>query len=238
MREQARIGVIMPALDEEASIAGVLTRIPDWVDEVIVVDNGSEDDTAGRALAAGATVVVERLRGYGAAVQAGIGALDDVDVVVFLDADESDCPEEMDRLVDPIAGGEVDLAIGSRVLGMAEAGSLTWPQRVGNCFACFLMRALWGARYTDLGPFRAIRRERLAALGLRDTDFGWTIEMQIEAKRQGLRVIEIPVSYRRRSQGQSKISGTWRGSLRAGFKILKVIAATVFSSTYLTSDNR
>lgn len=150
MREQARVCVIVPALDEEASIARVLTRIPPWVDEVVVVDNGSVDDTAAKALAVGARVVVEPVRGYGAAVQAGICALTAADVVVFLDADESDCPEEMTRLVDPIVTGQVDLTLGSRVLGDAEAGSLTLGQRFGNRIACLLMRVLWGTRYTDL----------------------------------------------------------------------------------------
>ena len=237
MREQARICVIVPALDEEASIARVLARIPTWVDEVVVVDNGSVDETAAKALAAGARVVGEPVRGYGAAVQAGIGALTAADVVVFLDADESDCPEEMTRLVDPIVTGQVDLTLGSRVLGDAEAGSLTLGQRFGNRMACLLMRVLWGTRYTDLGPFRAIGYPQLRGLGLKDKDFGWTIEMQIQAKRRGLRVIEIPVSYARRSGGASKISGTWRGSVNAGFKILKVIGGAVFSSPYLTSDS-
>ena len=237
MREHARVCVIVPALDEEASIARVLARIPDWVDETVVVDNGSVDDTPGKALRAGARVVSETVRGYGAAVQAGIRALNDADVVVFLDADESDCPEEMTRLVDPIVAGDVDLTLGSRVLGVAEAGSLTLPQRLGNHLACRLMQVFWGASYTDLGPFRAIGYPSLQRLDLKDRDFGWTIEMQIQAKRHGLRVMEIPVSYARRRCGESKISGTWRGSARAGFKILKVIGGAVISSTYLTSDS-
>ena len=236
MREQARIAVIMPALDEEASISGVLARIPEWVDDIVVVDNGSLDDTVGKALAGGARVVSEPIRGYGTALQAGIRALGVADVVVFLDADESDFPEEMASLVDPVVAGDIDLAIGSRVLGRAQSGSLTTLQRFGNGAACILMRVFWGARFTDLGPFRAIGYRHLVALGLKDENFGWTIEMQIKAQRQGLRIIEVPVSYRRRIHGESKISGSWWGSLSAGAKILKVIASAVYSSTYLTSD--
>ena len=238
MREQARIAVIMPALDEAASITAVLARIPRWVDDIVVVDNGSVDDTAAKAMASGARVVNESTRGYGAALQAGIRSVVDVDIVVFMDADESDCPEEMAGLVDPIVTGDIDLTIGSRTLGLAEPGSLTLTQRLGNRIACLLMRAFWGVRYTDLGPFRAIRYQQLMALELKDADFGWTIEMQIQAKRRGLRVIEIPVSYRRRRRGKSKISGSWWGSINAGFKILKVILGAVYSAIYLTSDNR
>ena len=238
MRDNSRIAVVMPALDEEDSVARGLARIPPWVDDVVVVDNGSEDATAERAIAGGATVVRESARGYGAAIQAGIRVLTDTDVVVFLDADESDCPEEMADLVDPIIAGEVDLSIGSRVLGSAESGSLTMPQRVGNLTACVLMRVLWGARYTDLGPFRAIAYAQLTALKLKDKDFGWTVEMQIKAKQRGLRVTEIPVSYRRRNRGRSKISGSWWGSVSAGYKILKVIGTNVLSTSYLTSDSR
>lgn len=222
MRGNDTIGAVIPALDEERAIGRVLDALPDWVDEVIVVDNGSRDATAAIARGRGARVVAEPARGYGAACLAGIAALDGAEVVVFLDADFSDHAEEMDRLVDPIVAGEADLVIGSRVLGHSEPGALTAQQRIGNRVACALMRAFWGARYTDLGPFRAIRRDALARLAMRDRDFGWTVEMQIEAVRLGLRVREAPVSYRRRV-GVSKISGTLSGTLRAGLKIVYVI---------------
>ena len=222
MRGDVSIGAVIPALDEERAIGRVLDALPAWVDEVVVVDNGSSDATAAVARGRGTRVVAEPARGYGAACLAGIAALDGAEVVVFLDADFSDHAEEMDRLVDPIVAGEAELVIGSRVLGHSEPGALTAQQRIGNRVACVLMRAFWGARYTDLGPFRAIRRDALARLAMRDRDFGWTVEMQIEAARLGLRVREAPTSYRRRV-GVSKISGTLIGTLRAGLKIVYVI---------------
>ena len=232
MRHSARIAVVIPALDEEASI------LPDWVDDIVVVDNGSRDATAARAKASGARVIRERTRGYGSACQAGIRQVSGVEVVVFLDADNSDSPQEMDRLVDPIVLGSADLVVGSRVLGDPRPGSLSVLQRNGNRLACILMRWIWGAEYTDLGPFRAIDYRRLVELAIGDTDFGWTIEMQIEAKRRGLRVMEVPVSYRQRLEGASKISGSWRGSLGASVKILKVIAGAALPSAFPGSDRR
>ena len=230
MRDGARITVIIPALDEEASIGQVIEAVPAWVDEIIVVDNGSADATGERARAGGATVIREPRRGYGMACQAGIREAAGADVVVFLDADNADRPGEMDRLVDPIVSGVADLVLGSRRLGRAEPRSLSLLQRAGNRLACLLMRWLWGAGYTDLGPFRAIAYHRLIDLGLSDADFGWTIEMQIAALRQRLRTREVPVSYRARSKGSSKISGNWRGSVAAGIKILSVIAATALKA--------
>ena len=222
MRRGHDIAVVIPALDEEEGVARVLADVPGWVDDVVVVDNGSSDGTAAAARAAGARVVEEPRRGYGAACLAGIASLEDPDVVVFLDADFSDHPEEMDSLVDPILDGEADLVIGTRDRNRREPGSLTLQSRFGNWLACRLVHLLWGTKYTDLGPFRAIRFTSLAALGMEDTDYGWTIEMQIKAARLGLRVREVPVGYRRRI-GRSKISGTLRGTLAAGAKILRVI---------------
>lgn len=224
MRDNARISVIIPALDEERSIGQVLDAIPSWVDEAIVVDNGSTDGTAATANERGARVLREPRRGYGAACLTGIAGLDPrTDVVVFLDGDFSDHPEEMDRLVDPIVADEVDLVIGSRVLGQRERGALTPQARFGNWLSCALMRLIWRHRYTDLGPFRAIGRRALLRLEMRDLDYGWTVEMQLKALRHGLRVLDAPVSYRRRVVGQSKVSGTLRGVVGAGTKILWTI---------------
>lgn len=222
MREGLRICCIIPALDEEAAIARVVGAVPDWVDCVIVVDNGSRDATAERARAAGAVVVAENERGYGAACLRGIAALPVVDVVVFVDGDNSDHPEDMHTLIDPIAAGTADFVVGSRVLGRAEKGALTPQQRFGNWLATRLIRAIWGVAWSDLGPFRAIRRDALDRLGMADRTFGWTVEMQIKAARAGLRAREVPVRYRRRI-GVSKISGTLRGSVLAGTRILSII---------------
>jgi hypothetical protein len=222
MRQGTRVSVVIPALDEESAIRAVIEAIPDWVDEVIVADNGSTDRTAEVAHGAGARVVHEPERGYGAACLAGIAAAHAPDVVVFLDGDFSDHPEEMARLVDPIAAGEADMVIGSRVLGRAEPGALTLPQRFGNRLACRLMQLFWRTRATDLGPFRAIRADALETLGMRDRNYGWTVEMQVKAAAAGLRPREVPVSYRRRI-GTSKVSGTVRGVVGAGTKILGTI---------------
>jgi len=222
MRGQARIAVLIPALNEEQSIGLVLDAIPGWVDQVVVADNGSEDRTAEVAQAHGARVVHEARRGYGSACQAGLAALSSPDVVVFLDADFSDHPEEMAALVDPVVHGRADLVIGSRVLGRPERGALGLHARFGNALACGLIRLFWSTRYTDLGPFRAIRKSCLDALAMRDPDYGWTVEMQVKAAACGLRVVEVPASYRKRI-GRSKISGTVRGVIGAGSTILWTI---------------
>ena len=222
MRDGQRVATVIPALNEEAAIGKVLAAIPAWVDQVIVVDNGSQDRTAARAQACGAKVVRESRRGYGAACLAGIAALDAADIVVFLDADFSDFPEDMGLLVDPLIAAEADLVIGSRVQRQEARRVLTPQQRFGNSLACLLMRLFWRAPYSDLGPFRAIRREALSRLAMRDRDYGWTVEMQIKALRRGLKVHEVPVRYRQRI-GVSKISGTLRGTLGAGFKICWII---------------
>ncbi len=222
MRNNARVSVIIPALDEALSIAKVLKAIPDWVDEVIVADNGSKDGTAAIAEENGARVVHEPRRGYGSACLTGIEALDRPDIVVFLDGDFSDRPEQMASLVDPILRDEADMVIGSRVLGNAEPGALTPQARFGNRLACYLMRLFWGVCYTDLGPFRAIRYTALQRLAMADLDYGWTVEMQIKAALQGVPATEVPVGYRKRI-GRSKVSGTVRGVFGAGYKILSTI---------------
>ena len=227
-----RVGVVIPALDEEEAIARVIADIPDFADDILVVDNGSRDRTAELARAAGARVVIEWQPGYGAACLAGIGALKDADIVVFLDADYSDHPQEMRLLVDPIATGEADFVIGSRVRGKAERGALTPQQRFGNWLACMLINRLWRVAYTDLGPFRAIRRDTLERLAMADRGYGWTVEMQIKSAKAGLRQLEAPVSYRTRI-GHSKISGTLRGSLMAGITILRLIARAALRPTAL-----
>jgi len=228
MRSQATVAVIIPALNEEEAIGKVLAAIPNWVDDVVVVDNGSTDRTAEVACECGARVVSEPRRGYGSACLAGIAALDEPDVVVFLDGDFSDHPEEMPSLVAPILDGEADLVIGSRVLGQHEPGALTPQARFGNRLACTLIRLLWKVSYTDLGPFRAIRHSTLKRLDMRDRSYGWTVEMQIKAAQEGLRVREVPVSYRRRI-GRSKVSGTVKGVLGAGTKILSTIFLAALS---------
>jgi glycosyltransferase involved in cell wall biosynthesis len=230
MRHGKRVGVIIPALNEEAAIGRVVSDIPSWVDDIVVVDNGSIDKTAAAAKAAGARVVSEPRRGYGAACQTGIAALNTIDIVVFIDGDYSDYPSEMMCLVDPIASAAADLVIGSRTAGGAVPGALTLQQRIGNRIACTFMRVLFDARYTDLGPFRAIDRKALDSLRMKDLAFGWTVEMQIRALKAGLNVVECPVSYRPRI-GQSKISGTVSGSLRAGSTIMRVILQSAFQRT-------
>jgi len=217
------VDVIIPALNEEASLPLVLAALPHPpVQRVIVADNGSRDGTARVARAGGAIVVAAERRGYGSACLAGLDWLrhhDPPDIVVFVDADFSDHPDELPRLVAPLLTGEADLVIGSRVLGEREPGALLPQARAGNLVACLLIRLLYGHRFTDLGPFRAVRWEALERLGMADPNFGWTAEMQVKALRHGLRVTEVPVSYRRRV-GVSKITGTVTGTLRAGYKIL------------------
>jgi len=217
--------VIIPAFNESRAIGQVVSDIPvGWVDEAVVVNNASTDDTAAHARAAGATVVDEPQQGYGAACLRGIAYAEtkEPDVVVFLDGDYSDHPDELPRLVEPIAADEADFVVGSRLRGDAEPGSLLPQAQAGNRLACLLMRQVWNAEYTDLGPFRAIRFHDLLALDMQDETFGWTIEMQIKALEAGLRVDEVPVSYRR-GIGPSKITGTLSGTVKASAKILWTI---------------
>ncbi len=220
-----RVALIIPALNEEQTIGGALHGLAGQaLAQVVVVDNGSSDRTAEVARERGALVVKEPRRGYGQACLAGIAVLQpDTGIVVFMDADGSDDPTDLERLLEPLQRGEADFVIGSRALGERERDSLSRQQRLGNWLASLLLRIFYGAHYTDLGPFRAIRRDALERLSMRDTNFGWTVEMQIKARRHGLRVREVPVRYRRRRGGRSKVSGTVRGSILAGAKILWTI---------------
>lgn len=221
-----RILVIIPAFNEARAIGQVIGDIPsDLVEEVVVVNNASTDETEANARRAGATVVREDRRGYGWACLRGIAYAQtrQPDVIVFIDGDYSDHPDEMTRVVGPILHDEADFVIGSRMIGEREPGAMLPQALFGNRLACFLMRLFWGARYTDLGPFRAIRFDDLLALRMQDQTFGWTIEMQIKAVVAGLRITEVPVSYRKRV-GVSKITGTISGTLKASAKILWTIA--------------
>lgn len=217
------IDVVIPAFNEEASLPLVLEAIPrPPVRRIVVADNASTDGTSRVARAGGAVVVHEARPGYGSACLAGLAHLranDPPEIVVFLDGDYSDHPEELPLVVAPIVAGEADLVIGSRALGRRERGALLPQARAGNIIACTLIRLLYGHRFTDLGPFRAIRWQALETIGMADPDFGWTAEMQVKAVRHGLRSTEVPVSYRKRV-GVSKITGTVKGTLMAGYKIL------------------
>ncbi len=225
-----RISLVIPALNEERSLPLVLAALPAGVlHEVVVVDNGSTDGTARVAREGGARVVEEPRRGYGQACLTGIAALDDPEVVVFLDGDFSDHPEELARVLEPILDDRADLVIGSRMTGNRERGALLPQALFGNWLATRLVRLFWGVHFTDLGPFRAIEANALRSLGMRDRDFGWTIEMQVKAAQRGLRCTEVPVSYRKRV-GNSKITGTISGTVRASVKILGTIFREALSA--------
>lgn len=216
------VSVVIPALNEEEPIANVVreclaTNLPA---EIIVVDNGSTDRTADRAREAGARVATAP-RGYGRACAAGVRALSpNCEIVVFLDGDGSDCPEFMSQLVDPIVAGTFDLVIGSRTRGQCEPGSMNFQQIFAGKFAGWLISILYGVRYTDMCPFRAIRREALEKLSMREETYGWNLEMQMKAARSGLRILEVPVNHRCRTGGVSKVSGTLRGTFLAGARIM------------------
>lgn len=223
----ANIRVIIPAFNEENAIARVIEEIPSFVKEIIVIDNGSEDTTSAAACKAGATVLEESAQGYGNACLKGMTYIretadDNTDIVVFLDGDHSDYPEEMEYLIEPIREGRADMIIGSRALGHREKGSMTPQQVFGNWLATRLMKWLYKADFTDLGPFRAIRWASLRNLGMEDKNYGWTIEMQIKAVKNRLKYAEVPVNYRKRI-GFSKVSGTLKGSLLAGKKIIGTV---------------
>jgi glycosyltransferase involved in cell wall biosynthesis len=216
-----RVGVVIPAYNEAESIGRVLEDLPrTLITQIVVVDNGSTDGTADVARAAGAHVVVEPRRGYGFACAAGVAALEDVNVVVQIDGDYSDDPRELPRLLSPISAGTADLVLGSRTLGSYEPGALAPHQRFGNWVTAQVMRALYSVRVSDLGPFRAIRKPALDQLQLAERTYGWSVEMMVKAARAGYRIVEVPVSYRRRYAGRSKVSGTVRGSIQAGIVIL------------------
>jgi glycosyltransferase involved in cell wall biosynthesis len=225
------ISVVIPALNEEEPIAAVVrdcltTGLPG---EVMVVDNGSTDRTAERAREAGAKVISEPTPGYGRACAAGVRALSaDCDLVVFLDGDGSDCAELMPQLVDPIRRGEQDFVIGSRTRGKREPGSMNFQQVVAGRIAGALLRLLYGVRYTDMCPFRAIRRDALDRLGMKEQTYGWNLEMQMRAARAQLRILEVPVNHRCRTGGESKVSGTFRGTFVAGARIIATLFRVAF----------
>lgn len=227
MIEVPKIVVIIPAYNEENSIGKVVNDIPaGLVAEVIVVNNNSSDATDGNARAAGATVLHEERPGYGHACLKGLCYIRQLqpapDIVVFLDADYSDHPEEMPLLLQPIIKEGMDMVIGSRALGKKEKGSMTPQQVFGNWLATRLLKNLYGVQYTDLGPFRAIRYDKLLEIDMQDTTYGWTVEMQLKAAKLKMRTCEVPVSYRKRI-GFSKISGTVKGTVLAGYKIISTI---------------
>ena len=221
------IDVIIPAFNEENSVQQVIRDIPkDIIREIIVVNNNSNDATSAKAKSSGATVLEEKFQGYGAACLKGINYLSakevKPDIVVFIDADYSDYPEQMRALTDPIINRGYDMVIGSRALGKRDKGSMTVPQQFGNKVATTLLRWLYKVKYTDLGPFRAIRLDSLLQLKMTDKTYGWTVEMQLKAAKQKMKVIEVPVDYRKRI-GFSKISGTVKGTVMAGYKIITTI---------------
>ncbi len=220
--------VIIPAFNEQNAVCNVISEIPrSLVSEIVVVNNGSTDNTVEQALSCGATVLDELQKGYGNACLKGIEYLKNKpvsghDIILFIDADYSDYPAEMPGLIDPILQDHADLVIGSRALGKRQKGSMTPQQIFGNWLATTLLRWFYGVKFTDLGPFRAIRFDKLMGLGMRDRTYGWTVEMQVKAAKQGLRCTEVPVNYRRRI-GKSKVSGTVKGTVMAGYKILLTI---------------
>jgi len=221
------IKVIIPAFNEENAIGKVIKEIPPkFVSEVVVVNNASTDNTALIAKNAGATVLVESRKGYGRACLTGIEYLkdleEDIDIVVFIDADYSDYPEELPLLIAPILHEKADLVIGSRALGKRAPGSMTIPQIFGNWLATNLLRLLYNVRFTDLGPFRAVKFNKLLQMNMEDKTYGWTVEMQLKAAKLNFKSMEVPVTYRKRV-GISKISGTVKGTIMAGYKIIWTI---------------
>jgi len=216
-----RVALVIPTLNEEDAITGVVAAVPRGaVDDIIVVDSGSTDRTVERARAAGGRVVRLRERGYGRACRAGAEAAEDCDIIAFLDGDGSDCPELIPSIVEPIAEGRYDFVIGSRARGQREPGSMAAHQLVAGRIIGAAVGLLYGVRYTDMCPFRAIRRDVLMRLGMREETYGWNLEMQMRAARAGLRIAEVPVAHRRRAGGVSKVSGNLRGTVKASWRIL------------------
>ena len=225
------VTVIIPTLNEEEPIAGVVRAVAaqEIAHEIIVVDNGSNDDTARRACDAGARIVAEPQRGYGRACMAGVRSLSaQSDVVVFLDGDGSDCPEFLSELVDPVMAGSHDFVIGSRTRGKREPGSMNFQQIFSGRIAGLITQFLYGVRYTDMCPFRAIRRDALEQLSMKEKTYGWNLEMQMRAARAGLRILEVPVNHRCRTGGRSKVSGTLRGTFVAGARIIATLLRIAF----------
>jgi glycosyltransferase involved in cell wall biosynthesis len=220
--EGRTIGVVIPTRNEARAIPAVLDAMPPFVTAVAIGDYRSTDGTPEIARARGAIVVDEQRPGYGNACMSAIAALPPVDILVFVDGDAADDLSEMEAMLRPIIRGEADLVLGSRAMGEREAGALTPQQIFGNWLACTLIRLIWGVRFTDLGPFRAISMPAYQRLGMCDPNYGWTVEMQVKAARQGMRCLEFPARYRRRI-GESKVSGTIKGAVKAGVKILWVI---------------
>ena len=229
------IKVIIPAFNEEKSIAKVIAEIPDFVEEIVVVNNNSTDQTVQVATKAGASVLTEKSKGYGYACIKGIDYLSQKDkkpdILVFLDGDFSDFPQELTKVIQPIIDGSVDFVVGARVKELRASGSLTPQQVFGNWLACFLMKILYQSSFTDLGPFRAIRWETLENLKMSDKTYGWTIEMQLKVLRQKISYQEVPVSYKKRI-GVSKVSGTVKGTIFAGMKIIGWIFKHYLSKKY------
>ncbi|MEM6522989.1 MAG: glycosyltransferase family 2 protein [Bacteroidota bacterium] len=223
---EAIVKVIIPAFNEQNGVGNVINEIPDFVREIIVVNNASTDETGQVAKAAGATVLREEEKGYGRACLKGIDyvkdSVDKADIIVFIDADYSDYPEEMKKLIAPITSDKMEMVIGSRALGNLEKGSMTPQQIFGNWLATRLIKLFYNVKFTDLGPFRAIQYKKLMELGMEDKTYGWTVEMQVKAAKKGLLCKEVPVNYRKRI-GFSKISGTVKGTIMAGYKILWTI---------------
>ena len=227
VRPRARIAAIIPTLDEEGAIGPVLAAIPrGWVDQIIVVDGGSHDGTVGEAHAAGATVLVERKRGYGLACASGASAAieDGAEVLVFLDGDGSDRPEGIPALVQPILDNTHDFVIGSRTRGQREPGSMGAHQALAGYAIGAAIGLVYGVRFTDMCAFRAIRADALGRLGMREMTYGWNLEMQMRAARDGLRILELPVPHGCRLAGKSKVAGTLRGTVKAGFRIIATFA--------------
>jgi len=217
---RARVALVIPVIDEGATIAGVVRAVPrDVIDQIIVVDGGSRDDTVEVARAVGARVIVEPRAGYGAACLVGVAAAADCAVIAFIDGDGSDDPADLRRIVGPILAGQQDFVIGSRAAAAREAGSMSAHQLLAGRLAGVAMRALYGVRYTDMGPLRAISRDALERLGMRERTYGWNLEMQMRAARARLRILELPVAHRHRAGGASKVAGSLRGTLRASWNI-------------------
>lgn len=228
------VAVIIPAFNEQNSVGKVVRDLPDWVDHIIVVNNNSADQTAAQAKAAGAFVLDEPRQGYGYACLKGMAYLQSLpttatpEIIVFLDADYSDYPEELPQVVVPILQDNMDMVIGSRALGDREKGAMLPQQVFGNWLATRLIRLFFGVRFTDLGPFRAIKWDKLQALHMRDKTYGWTVEMQVKAAKKKYACTEVPVRYRKRI-GQSKVTGTVKGTIGASYKILATIFTHIFT---------